>query len=115
MFSDAGVGCEVIGADRYEASATERFADLTACTIREPNGYGYIEADLDGDQQWATLADYTIEVASSTPRTRRGYGTSFVENAAVGSPTLGEVYTTAAFDETLRCDVVAVARFDSNR
>ncbi|MEZ5375807.1 MAG: FxLYD domain-containing protein [Acidimicrobiales bacterium] len=116
VFSDAGVGCEVIGADRYEASATERFADLTACTIREPNGYGYIEADLTVTNSGATPADYTIEVALiDAENVRRGYGTSFVENAAVGSPTPGEVYTTVAFDETLRCDVVAVARFDSNR
>ncbi len=116
VFSDAGIGCDVIAADRYDRNGVEGLADISSCTIREPNSYGFIEADLTATNSGPSDVDYTVEVALvDTDDVRRGYGTAYIDRAPVGATASGEVYTTVEYDETLRCDVVAVTRFESTQ
>ncbi len=114
VFNDAGVGCEVIDVDRFDRNGTEGLGDISACTIRPPNAFGYIEADVVATNSGSSDVDYTIEVALvDGDNIRRGYGTAYIERTRVGETAPGEIYTTVAYDETYRCEVVAVTRFDS--
>lgn len=114
VFSDAGTGCEVIETERYVRNGTDGLADVSACTVRAPDGATYLEADIDVTNSGVSDSDYTVEVALVDPDgVRKGWGTAYVERAPVGEAIAGEIYTTVPYDEAYQCEVVAVTRLES--
>ncbi len=114
VFNDAGIECEVIEADRYDRNGEEGLEDISACTIRPPTTYGYTEADVTATNSGTADFDYTVEVAFvDADEVRRGVGTAYIERARVGETAPGEIYSVVPYDENLRCEVVAVTRFES--
>ena len=115
VFNDAGIECEVIEADRYDRNGEEGLEDISACTIRPPTTYGYTEADVTATNSGTADFDYTVEVAFvDADDVRRGVGTAYIERARIGETAPGEIYSIVPYDENLRCEVVAVTRFESS-
>lgn len=115
LFDNKGTKCEVIDADRYDtASNPALLADVSACTVGQPDSLGDVTATLSATNSAAAKSDYTITVALIDPSgVRRGTGTSYIQAIRSKETAPGDIYTSVIGGKNFRCEVVGVERTDS--
>lgn len=104
--------CEVIDVQRWaEESDPIEMNEIGTCEMEAPDIFGHATAGLTATNGSSKISDYAITVAFvNGVGFRVGSGTALIDSVRPGEAAPGDVFSFAAPEGIVRCDVVAVER-----